>query len=162
MAGISVTRDARVDSAQRNEDPGDTIKRVMATNRATKLIFCLLPNFDNKHIYNSIKEASELEMGVLTQCMVNKWRLGQGESGGGRGGGRDGGRGGRGGRGGGGGPNDQYYVNVMQKVNAKLGGINALASPRMSPSRQPTRLMSVPTLVFGADVSHASPVGVRM
>ena len=48
----------------------------------------------------------------------------------------------------------------MQKVNAKLGGINMLVSPVTSPNaapRSPTQLFSKATIIFGGDVSHASP-----
>ena len=37
-----------------------------------QIIFCVLPKFDNKHIYNSIKECAEIEIGVRTQCIMNK------------------------------------------------------------------------------------------
>lgn len=75
VAGMSVTQDARIDCVGRNESTEDCIKRVMVNAPATTLIFCLLPANDNKHIYNSIKDVAELELGVLTQCMQNKVEL---------------------------------------------------------------------------------------
>jgi eukaryotic translation initiation factor 2C len=69
---------------------------------------------------------------------------------------RGGGGGGGGGRGGGrGGLNDQTLANIMQKVNAKLGGINMLVSPGQE--LRPSQLFSKATIIFGGDVSHASP-----
>lgn len=224
VAGMNVTHDARMDRVRRDESPENCIRRVMAADRATNLIFVLLPAGDNKSIYGAVKDVAELELGVRTQCMQNKWRLGRGGGGGGRGGGggaggggggggggrfggaaggggggRGGGGRGGGGRGGGGrdggggrsgrgnfgggdvhhqGPNDQYLANLIQKVNAKMGGVNALVSPaaallstgsssaqpahhhqQQRQPRRPQQLMSVPTLIFGADVSHASPAG---
>lgn len=43
----------------------------------------------------------------------------------------------------------------MQKVNAKLGGINMLVSPGQE--LRPSQLFSKATIIFGGDVSHASP-----
>ena len=90
---------------------------------------------------------------MQTQCLINKWRLGQASSpgGGGRGGGGRGGRGGRGGHPDG--PNDQIIANIVQKINAKLGGRNA----KVVPSPSESKLLRVPTLIYGADVSHAAP-----
>ncbi|RLN51756.1 hypothetical protein BBJ28_00021972 [Nothophytophthora sp. Chile5] len=48
--------------------------------------------------------------------------------------------------------NPQYISNILMKVNTKLGGKNAIISgplPRVSASR---------TIIFGADVTHPSPM----
>ncbi|RLN81527.1 hypothetical protein BBO99_00003659, partial [Phytophthora kernoviae] len=48
--------------------------------------------------------------------------------------------------------NPQYIANILMKVNTKLGGKNAVISgplPRVSASR---------TIIFGADVTHPSPM----
>ncbi|OAP56736.1 hypothetical protein AYL99_08848 [Fonsecaea erecta] len=50
--------------------------------------------------------------------------------------------------------NPQYYSNVLMKVNAKLGGTTAQAVPHPSSG---FKSFSVPTMIIGADVSHASP-----
>lgn len=50
---------------------------------------------------------------------------------------------------------DQYLTNVALKINAKLGGYNSLLS--MEAKRQMPRISSVPTIIFGLDVSHGSP-----
>ena len=42
---------------------------------------------------------------------------------------------------------------MVQKINAKLGGRNA----KVVPSLQDRTLMKIPTLIYGADVSHAAP-----
>ena len=50
--------------------------------------------------------------------------------------------------------NPQYYSNVLMKVNAKLGGTTSQAKPNPTSG---FKAFSVPTMILGADVSHASP-----
>ncbi|OQV05203.1 Piwi domain-containing protein [Cladophialophora immunda] len=50
--------------------------------------------------------------------------------------------------------NPQYYSNVLMKVNAKLGGTTSQAVPHPTSG---FKTFSVPTMIIGADVSHASP-----
>ena len=50
--------------------------------------------------------------------------------------------------------NAQYISNVLMKVNAKLGGATSQAIPHPSSG---FKAFSVPTMIIGADVSHASP-----
>lgn len=50
--------------------------------------------------------------------------------------------------------NPQYYSNVLMKVNAKLGGTTAQAKPDRTSG---FKSFPGPTMVIGADVSHASP-----
>ncbi|KAL8947942.1 MAG: hypothetical protein Q9222_005822 [Ikaeria aurantiellina] len=48
--------------------------------------------------------------------------------------------------------NPQYHSNVLMKVNAKLGGTTARVA-----TKTPSGHFSRPTMVIGADVSHAAP-----
>ncbi len=50
--------------------------------------------------------------------------------------------------------NPQYYSNVLMKVNAKLGGTTSQCVPHPSSG---FKAFSAPTMIIGADVSHASP-----
>ena len=50
--------------------------------------------------------------------------------------------------------NPQYYSNVLMKVNAKLGGTTSQVVPHPSSG---FKAFSAPTMIIGADVSHASP-----
>lgn len=50
--------------------------------------------------------------------------------------------------------NAQYYSNVLMKVNAKLGGTTSQAKPDRTSG---FKAFPGPTMVIGADVSHASP-----
>ena len=51
--------------------------------------------------------------------------------------------------------NPQYYSNVLMKVNAKLGGCTSQVIPHASSGF--AKGFTSPTMVIGADVSHASP-----
>ncbi|KDO23468.1 hypothetical protein SPRG_21025 [Saprolegnia parasitica CBS 223.65] len=48
--------------------------------------------------------------------------------------------------------NAQYISNVLLKVNAKLGGVNTVCKDPLP------KLSQAPTIVFGADVTHPSPM----
>jgi eukaryotic translation initiation factor 2C len=50
--------------------------------------------------------------------------------------------------------NAQYYSNVLMKVNAKLGGSTSRAVPAKGSG---FKAFTKPTMIIGADVSHASP-----
>jgi len=50
--------------------------------------------------------------------------------------------------------NPQYYSNVLMKVNAKLGGCTSQVLPHPTSG---FKSFGVPTMIIGADVSHASP-----
>jgi len=90
---------------------------------APSLIVVVLPEIGNQ-IYTAVKHFGDVEMGVATQCLKGSkcFRA-----------------------------NLQYWANVMLKVNAKLGGVNAILDN--SPLSDPNH----PTIVMGADVIHPAP-----
>ncbi|KAK9695426.1 hypothetical protein K7432_012964 [Basidiobolus ranarum] len=49
-------------------------------------------------------------------------------------------------------PNKQYCANVCLKINAKLGGVNSYLPPDQTPF-----ISDVPTIIFGADITHPGP-----
>ncbi|KAI9075853.1 hypothetical protein K1719_042220 [Acacia pycnantha] len=51
--------------------------------------------------------------------------------------------------------NDQYFTNVLLKINVKLGGMNSFLEIERSLSIP--MVSQVPTLILGMDVSHGSP-----
>lgn len=119
-----------VDKRGDNESTKECLRRVCArARRKFQLVYCLLPSGTgvNVEMYNAVKETAELDLGVPTQCMRHNPKK----------------------------MNQQYFANVMQKVNAKLGGVNCLVSPTQAPT--PVPLFAKPTLIFGGDVAHASP-----
>ncbi|KAI0236467.1 hypothetical protein L0F63_003111, partial [Massospora cicadina] len=66
-----------------------------------QLLFCILPD-KGAELYNAIKAACELGLGIPTQCVQSEKIFK---------------------------PNRQYSANVCLKMNAKLGGINAAIHP---------------------------------
>jgi len=174
FGGITVQGSAFLHRVRRDEPPEDAVRQA-ARAGATFAVVLLPSSPENKSMYDAVKRAAEVEdLGLLTQCLVNTWRFDpqheqqrqgqrqphQQRQQRGRGQGR-----GRGGRGGGraagpqppGGPSDQVVANLVQKINAKLGGRNAKVTLAAPDSHAPRALMQVPTLLCGADVSHAAP-----
>ncbi|GAA5989351.1 hypothetical protein JCM11641_002771 [Rhodosporidiobolus odoratus] len=88
-----------------------------------ELIVCYLDAKPSPY-YAAIKRFSDLKNGpgVPSQCMNIQKARGQGS---------------------------QYYANISLKINAKLGGVNSVAS--LGPA------IDKPTIIFGADVSHPAP-----
>ncbi|KAK9265533.1 hypothetical protein L1049_001716 [Liquidambar formosana] len=88
-------------------------------------LLCLLPDRKNSDIYGPWKRKNLAEFGIFNQCLA-PIRV-----------------------------NEQYLMNVLLKINAKLGGLNALLAVEQS---QNIPLVSkIPTIIFGMDVSHGSP-----
>ncbi|KAJ6756606.1 TRANSLATION INITIATION FACTOR 2C putative-RELATED [Salix purpurea] len=90
-----------------------------------RFLVCLLPDRKNSDIYGPWKRKNLAEYGIFNQCMAPT-RV-----------------------------NDQYILNVLLKINAKLGGLNSLLA--MEQSRNIPFVSKVPTIIFGMDVSHGSP-----
>ncbi|KAF9559498.1 argonaute-like protein [Agrocybe pediades] len=90
------------------------------------LVVAILPEGAGE-IYTVVKHTGDVMLGCATQCLrAMKSRRAK----------------------------EQYWMNVLLKVNLKLGGINAVADPGSIP------LLSDPansTVVMGADVIHPSP-----
>ncbi|KAG8898512.1 hypothetical protein FRC01_010881, partial [Tulasnella sp. 417] len=107
------------------------LKEVAVMHKSVKgnmpnLIIVVLPDM-GEDIYLRIKNAGDIKIGVATQCL-RAFKCGKG--------------------------NEQYYVNVCLKINAKLGGINVIPKPdtvRFLTDR------AIPTIVIGADVQHPGP-----
>ncbi|KAK5734619.1 Protein argonaute [Elasticomyces elasticus] len=96
-------------------------------NARPQLLVFILPDKDSV-TYGRIKRSAECRYGVVTQCMQYAHvQKCQG----------------------------QYISNVCMKVNAKLGGSTARAIGAKSGGA--TGLFTVPTMILGADVSHAAP-----
>ncbi|KAH9965910.1 argonaute-like protein [Russula dissimulans] len=90
------------------------------------LIVVILP-FGGNDIYSAVKHFGDVSVGVVTQCMVS-WKCFRARP--------------------------QYFANITLKLNAKLGGINAVPEPRDVPFlTDPAN----PTIVMGSDVMHPAP-----
>lgn len=92
-----------------------------------QILFFILPDKDST-VYGRIKRSCECRYGVVSQCI----QYAQAQK-----------------------KQPQYISNVCMKFNAKLGGITCRAiGPKTS---GPTGIFGVPTMIIGADVSHAAP-----
>ncbi|KAG6769014.1 hypothetical protein POTOM_024629 [Populus tomentosa] len=94
-------------------------------NAPPRFLVCLLPDRKNSDIYGPWKRKNLAEYGIFNQCLAPT-RV-----------------------------NEQYILNVLLKINAKLGGLNSLLA--MEQSRNIPFVSKVPTIIFGMDVSHGSP-----
>ncbi|KAF9621118.1 hypothetical protein IFM89_016612 [Coptis chinensis] len=90
---------------------------------APQFLLCLLPERKTSAIYGPWKRKNLADFGIVTQCIAPTK------------------------------VNDQYLTNVLLKINAKLGGLNATVE--CSPSIP--MVSKVPTIILGMDVSHGSP-----
>ncbi|KAJ7525538.1 hypothetical protein O6H91_17G055500 [Diphasiastrum complanatum] len=91
-----------------------------------QLIVCLM---DRKTpLYGELKRVSETEIGIVTQCCLTKvlYSGGFGLS--------------------------QYLANLAMKINVKAGGKNVTLYDELP--RQLPNMFGVPTIIFGADVTH--------
>ncbi|KAI9115314.1 hypothetical protein K1719_013633 [Acacia pycnantha] len=94
-----------------------------------QFLLCILPEKKNSDIYGPWKRINLADdgkgRGVVTQCIAPTKM------------------------------NDQYFTNVLLKINAKVGGMNSNLS--MEHSHSIPMVSNVPTLILGMDVSHGSP-----
>ena len=96
-------------------------------NAQPQMLVFILPDKDLR-AYQTIKRSADVRYGVVSQCMQYS-HVQKCQA--------------------------QYMSNVCMKFNAKLGGVTCRAvGPK---SAGPTGLLSVPTMIIGADVSHAAP-----
>ncbi|VAI16757.1 unnamed protein product [Triticum turgidum subsp. durum] len=91
-----------------------------------EFLLCVLPERKNCDIYGPWKKKNLHEMGIVTQCIVPSAKM-----------------------------NDQYFTNVLLKINAKLGGMNSKLA--LEHSRKIPVINKIPTIILGMDVSHGSP-----
>lgn len=96
-------------------------------NKATPQLIFFILADKNQLTYNRIKKSMDCRYAVVSQCLQGI-HVKKNQA--------------------------QYHSNVCMKVNAKLGGVTCkIAGPQ--PTTPP--FFSVPTMIIGADVTHASP-----
>ncbi|XP_044432102.1 protein argonaute 4B [Triticum aestivum] len=94
-----------------------------------KFLLCLLPDRKNCEIYGPWKRKCLAECGIFTQCLAPPRKV-----------------------------NDQYLINVLLKINAKLGGLNTLLQCELSPAPAVLPIVGkLPTIILGMNVSHGQP-----
>ena len=114
------------------QDPGQAVEQLHQGtgnkfSRRPQLLIFMVQDKNSFH-YTRIKKSCDCRYGVVSQVM----QAAQVQKG-----------------------NPQYYSNVLMKVNAKLGGCTSQVVPH--PSSGFAKGFLAPTMIIGADVSHASP-----
>ncbi|KAK8963945.1 Protein argonaute 4A [Platanthera guangdongensis] len=92
----------------------------------TTFILCILAERKNSDVYGPWKKKCLSELGFINQCIAPTRSV-----------------------------NDQYFTNVLLKINAKLGGLNSQLLFEIN--RVIPMVSNVPTLIIGMDVSHPAP-----
>ncbi|KAL6600540.1 hypothetical protein ACP70R_045340 [Stipagrostis hirtigluma subsp. patula] len=132
--GINIERPFTLvdeDIQARRCSPVERVERMLKKSKQTFLVLlnfsCVFYQRGRIAIFTGPWKKKNLhEMGIVTQCIVPTNKM-----------------------------NDQYFTNVLLKINAKLGGMNsklALEHRQMIPV-----VTQIPTLILGMDVSHGSP-----
>lgn len=154
-AGFALPAAPAVVAPRAGETLEDTLRRAVQPGpqapRAT-FVLCVLAD-SGTDSYERVKAVFDKQLGIVSQCMLPK-HLSSPPGGAPRGAPSPArGRGG----GGGGGPNPQYLANLALKINAKLGGTNVAVAPPRAGGYAIPGVSEVPTMLFGADVSHPAP-----
>ncbi|PIL23265.1 Argonaute [Ganoderma sinense ZZ0214-1] len=97
------------------------IEKHLNEGQGPDLMIVVLPE-SSADMYQSVKHFGDITRGIATQCLRSAKCIRA---------------------------NKQYFTNVCLKINAKLGGINAVAKPREIPALKPTDAWK-PTIVMGA------------
>ncbi|RZC57943.1 hypothetical protein C5167_005254 [Papaver somniferum] len=91
------------------------------------LLIVILPD-SNGSLYGDVKRICETELGLVSQCCLTKHVYK---------------------------PQRKYLANVALKINVKVGGRNTVLVDALS--RSIPLVSDVPTIIFGADVTHPRP-----
>ncbi|KAL6640107.1 hypothetical protein ACP70R_022417 [Stipagrostis hirtigluma subsp. patula] len=90
-----------------------------------KFLLCLLPERKNCEVYGPWKRKCLAEFGIVTQCLAPTI------------------------------VHDVYLLNLLMKINAKLGGMNSLL--QIEESSAIPLVSKVPTIILGMDLSRGHP-----
>ncbi|KAF5197521.1 argonaute [Thalictrum thalictroides] len=120
------------DACMRNEPPGVRVEKICKKIEGTysfderpRFLLCFLPEKKNCNLYGPWKRKCLMDWGIITQCLAP------------------------------GRVNDQYFTNLLLKINAKFGGINSELD--LEDGIKIPLISRCPTMILGMDVSHGSP-----
>lgn len=91
------------------------------------LLLVILPD-NNGSLYGDLKRICETDLGIVSQCCLTKHVFKMSK---------------------------QYLANVSLKINVKVGGRNTVLVDALS--RRIPLVSDIPTIIFGADVTHPHP-----
>ncbi|TVU45670.1 hypothetical protein EJB05_05163, partial [Eragrostis curvula] len=98
------------------------------TGQQLELLIVVLPDVNASFFYGRVKRLCETELGVITQCCLPK-NVQKGDR--------------------------QYLQNLALKINVKVGGRNTVLKDALY--RRIHLVTDLPTIIFGADVTHPAP-----
>ncbi|KAL6559349.1 hypothetical protein OROGR_004466 [Orobanche gracilis] len=94
-------------------------------NNPPQFILCLLADKKFSDLYGPWKRKTIIEFGILDQC-ISSSKI-----------------------------DEHYIMNILLKINAKLGGLNHTVSSELT--RTIPLVSKIPTMILGMEVSHAPP-----
>ncbi|KAL4574638.1 hypothetical protein LXL04_021474 [Taraxacum kok-saghyz] len=105
----------------------DAMTKLQPHKKELDLLIVILPD-NNGSLYGDLKRICETDLGIVSQCCLTK-HVFKGSK--------------------------QYLANVALKINVKVGGRNTVLLDAIS--RRIPNVSDVPTIIFGADVTHPHP-----
>ncbi|KAL2630171.1 hypothetical protein R1flu_014857 [Riccia fluitans] len=131
-SGMRFSREYLTLVSARPEEMSGALRHVFNQSRTKgkhlELLVAILPDQSNVILYGDIKRICETELGVVSQCCQTK-QVHKG--------------------------NRQYLANLVLKINAKVGGRNTVLKDAID--RRIPVVSDMPTIIFGADVTHPHP-----
>ncbi|GKB80472.1 argonaute 1-like protein [Tanacetum coccineum] len=105
----------------------DALTKLQPQKKELDLLIVILPD-NNGSLYGDLKRICETDLGIVSQCCLTKHVFKMSK---------------------------QYMANVALKINVKVGGRNTVLVDAIS--RRIPNVSDVPTIIFGADVTHPHP-----
>ncbi|KAL8245916.1 hypothetical protein R6Q59_007132, partial [Mikania micrantha] len=105
----------------------DAMTKLQSNRKELDLLIVILPD-NNGSLYGDLKRICETDLGIVSQCCLTKHVFRMSK---------------------------QYLANVALKINVKVGGRNTVLADALS--RRIPNVSDVPTIIFGADVTHPHP-----
>jgi eukaryotic translation initiation factor 2C len=105
----------------------EAMSKLRPQGKELDLLIVILPD-DNGSLYGDLKRICETDLGIVSQCCLTKHVFRM---------------------------NRQYLANVALKINVKVGGRNTVLLDAIS--RRIPLVSDIPTIIFGADVTHPHP-----
>lgn len=105
----------------------DAMTKLQPHKKELDLLVVILPD-NNGSLYGDLKRICETDLGIVSQCCLTKHVFRMSK---------------------------QYLANVALKINVKVGGRNTVLADALS--RRIPNVSDVPTIIFGADVTHPHP-----
>ncbi|GMP32881.1 hypothetical protein CsSME_00006439 [Camellia sinensis var. sinensis] len=105
----------------------DAMTKLQPQGKELDLLIVILPD-NNGSLYGDLKRICETDLGIVSQCCLTKHVFRMSK---------------------------QYLANVALKINVKVGGRNTVLVDAIS--RRIPLVSDLPTIIFGADVTHPHP-----